>query len=256
MKSESRNRMVVAVAIAALILLALTIAAASIRLAVTAEGAAVQQTDMTQAGDGAADSEIQDRDSQSASKTTSVPDLVSLIGMDRRQAIDALGHGAQLIEGAQPLGIGAAAAEEVQIALTEEPSDIRSGTPTVYLSLDDAGTIVGAGYSTSLSSLGYGSISFADAIENELVVEETLADAGLIVSRGSAILPKDKIAYSSYDTDGTTLMTEDCSFGGEGMASGISYGWTAEVEYDYSIANATDNLNDTVRMIYIYISSQ
>ena len=114
--------------------------------------------------------------------------------------------------------------------------------------------VIESGYSAATSSLGYGSVSFTDAVQNEHIVEETLAEAGLTVSYGTAQLPEDKMLYSTYDTDGTTLVKEYCSFNGTGMADGVEHGWDAILSYDYSVANATDNLNDTIRTIYIYIS--
>ena len=76
------------------------------------------------------------------------------------------------------------------VALTEEPADTRSGTPTVYLGLDEEGKVVQAGYSAPLASLGFGSLSFADAVSNEHVVEKTLQEAGIPVEEGAAVLPE------------------------------------------------------------------
>ena len=53
--------------------------------------------------------------------------------------------------------------KSVTVALTAEPADSRSGTPTVYLGLDADGKVIQAGYSAATASLGYGSLSFADA---------------------------------------------------------------------------------------------
>ncbi len=63
------------------------------------------------------------------------------------------------------------------------------------------------------------------------------------------------MAYSTYGTDGTTLVKEYCGFNGQGTANGTEHSWEAVLSYDYSIANATDNLNDTTRTIFIYINA-
>ena len=49
---------------------------------------------------------------------------------------------------------------EVRVALTDEPADTRTGTPTLYLGLDEDGAVVQAGYSAGTASLGYGTLSF------------------------------------------------------------------------------------------------
>ena len=77
---------------------------------------------------------------------------------------------------------GNAVKKSVTVALTAEPADSRSGTPTVYLGLDADGKVVQAGYSAATASLGYGSLSFADAVKNEHIVEKTLREAGVNVA--------------------------------------------------------------------------
>ena len=144
---------------------------------------------------------------------------------------------------------------EVRVALTAEPADSRTGTPTVYLGLDADGKIIQAGYSTSTSSLGYGSLSFADAVRTEHIIEKTLAEAGVSVPEGAVELPEDAESYTSFDTDGTTRTKEYCSFNGEVDIDGARHAWSAVLSYDYSMANASDNLADTVRTIFIYVNS-
>lgn len=194
------------------------------------------------------------KSTQTTAKKTTVPKIVDLLGKTQDVAVAELKHGAQITRSLPVNEEGNPIKTDVQVALTEEPADTRSGTPTVYLSLDEAGVIIQVGYSAATSSLGYGTISFADAVEKENVVEQTLEDAGLSVPVGSVKLPTDKGAYSSYDTDGTTITKEYCDFSGMGTALGEQLKWESILSYDYSMANATDNLNDTIRTIYIYIS--
>ena len=141
------------------------------------------------------------------------------------------------------------------VALTEEPADTRSGTPTVYLGLDEEGKVVQAGYSAPLASLGFGSLSFADAVSNEHVVEQTLQEAGIPVEEGAAVLPEDKAAYSSYDSAGTTLVRENCTFEGEATIGDAVRSWSSTLSYDYTTANASDNLANTIRLIYVYVNA-
>lgn len=253
MQRSSRMRKVLIVVIVLLVLLLAGIGFFGFKIFQSAQDAAVQQTQVSDVntiteGDAGNDA------SANTSKKTTVPDLVGLLGHTQEEAIAMLQHGAEVTRSMEVNEEGNPVRLELQVALADEPSDSRSGTPTVYLSLNEGGVIIETGYSAATSSLGYGSVSFTDAVQNEHIVEETLAEAGLTVSYGTAQLPEDKMLYSTYDTDGTTLVKEYCSFNGTGMADGVEHGWDAILSYDYSVANATDNLNDTIRTIYIYIS--
>lgn len=253
MQRSSRMRKVLIVVIVLLVLLLAGIGFFGFKIFQSAQDAAVQQTQVSDAntiteGDAGNDA------SANTSKKTTVPDLVGLLGHTQEEAVAMLQHGAEVTRSMEVNEEGNPVRLELQVALADEPSDSRSGTPTVYLSLNEGGVIIETGYSAATSSLGYGSVSFTDAVQNEHIVEETLAEAGLTVSYGTAQLPEDKMLYSTYDTDGTTLVKEYCSFNGTGMADGVEHGWDAILSYDYSVANATDNLNDTIRTIYIYVS--
>lgn len=196
-----------------------------------------------------------DAAASSSVKKTSAPDLVSLMGLTRDEAVEALQHGAQVSDTSELNEEGNDVKTEVRVALTSEPSDTRTGTPTVYLGLDEEGLVIQAGYSASTSSLGYGSLSFSDAVENEHIVEKTLAEVGLSIEEGAVTLPDDKAEYSTYGSDGKTLVKEYCPFEGEALAGGASHEWSAVLSYDYNMANATGNLADTVRLIYVYVNA-
>lgn len=193
-------------------------------------------------------------ESTATAKRTTVPDLVSLIGMTQDEATKALAHGAQVSASSEVNEEDNPIKREVRLALTAEPADSRTGAPTVYLGLDEDDEVIQAGYSTSTSSLGYGSFSFADAVQNVGVIEQTLTEAGLKMPEHAVKLPADKMEYSTYASDGTTLTREYCDFTGEAPGSkGGEYPWTAVLSYDYSLANNTGNLADTMRTIYIYV---
>lgn len=251
-RKSTRMRKVLIVVVILLVLLIAALGVFVFQLVTTAQDTAVQQTNVTDTD--SIDAESTEKTTQSSTKLTTVPELVSLLGATQEEAIAQIGHGAEVTRSLPVNEEDNPVKTDVQIALTEEPSDSRTGTPTVYLSLDEAGTILQIGYSAATSSLGYGTLSFSDAVQNENVVEETLEDAGLTVSYGSAKLPEDKAEYQTYDSDGTTLVKEYCAFNGTGSANGNEYQWESILSYDYSMANATDNLNDTIRTIYIYIS--
>ena len=188
------------------------------------------------------------------SKTTDVPVLTALIGLTQEQVVEQLGHGATITlstpitdEADAPIGAN------VTVMLTGEPADAKSGTPTVYLTLDADGLTTQAGYSAATVSLGYGSLSFIDAVTNEHVVEKTLNDAGLVVENGTVALPS-KAEYSTYASDGVTLVSEKCTFDGTSNVDGVDYNWSSVLSYDYTAANASGNLTDTVRQISVYVT--
>lgn len=258
MRKSRRMRKILLVII--IILVALIIAGCILgyQLFQTANTAATQQSQSqdvsssTFTDEGAATKDA----STTTVKTTTVPDLVSLLGLNVDQAIEVIQHGAQVTSSVEVNEEGNPIRTEVRLGLTAEPSDTRSGTPTVYLSLDDNGAIIQSGYSVGTSALGYGSLSFSDAITNEHLIEKTLDEAGLKVDTGSVVLPEDKMVYSSYASDGTTLTRENCSFEGSGTtAGGAVLPWTAILSYDYTTANATGNLADTIRAVYIYVAA-
>ena len=214
--------------------------------------------------------------STEAVKKTSAPNLAGLMGCTQDEALEKLQqHGAVVTSTktteppAKEEGEGDAAAPaepaveddgdpvktSLTVALTAEPVDTRAGTPTVYLGLDKDGLVIQAGYSASAAALGYGAYSFVDAVKNNYIIERTLQEAGIAVPEGTAQLPEDKLEYSTYADDGTTLMKEYCPFSGMISIDGKDYLWSSVLSYDYSVANAAGdtNLSDVIRIIYIYL---
>ncbi|MCI8468402.1 MAG: histone-lysine N-methyltransferase [Eggerthellaceae bacterium] len=256
-KSRRMRRILIAVAVILVLLLAAG-AYFTWQLVQVAETSASQQAQAHQDQQQAAvlsPDEANDASSATTVKKTTVPNLTALLGLDQDQAIEYLAHGAQVASTREVNEEDNPVRQEVRVALTEEPADARTGTPTVYLGLGEDGLIVQVGYSTSTASLGYGSLSFADAVRNESIIEKTLAEAGVDVDEGSVALPEDKESYSTYDTDGKTLIKEYCSFYGEADVEGTPMQWSAVLSYDYTMANATSNLADTVRTIYVYVGA-
>ena len=192
-------------------------------------------------------------ESDSTEKVTDVPDLVSLLGMTQDEVVEAVGSGATVTRESEVNEEGNPVKTSVTIALTDEPADSRSGTPSVYLGLDEDGAVVKAGYSVATSSLGYGSLSFADAVETEHIIEETLAEAGVDIDSDDVELPEDRDSYTSYDSDGTTVTKESCTFSGTAEIDGEEHEWSAQLLYDYTTANSSGNLADTLRYVYVYL---
>ncbi len=254
-KSHRMRRVLIVIIILLVVLLAVG-GYFVVRMFQTVQSTATQQAQITSAEiDVNQTSDEAKETNTSTARRTTVPTLMTLFGLTQEEAVEQLQHGAQVSSSREVNEVGNPIVTETRVALTAEPADSRTGTPTVYLGLDAEGHVIQAGYSASTSALGYGSFSFADAVRNVGVIEETLNEAGLAVPEHSVVLPEDKMAYSSYASDGITLTSESCSFDGTVDQDGATYHWSAVLSYDYSMANATGNLADTMRTIYVYIST-
>ena len=185
-------------------------------------------------------------------KSTSVPALTSLIGTNIDSAASAIGHGAEVSSDEARNDEASNIKRVVRYTLTSDGGDSKSGIPTVTANVGEDSNIISLDYSAATKALGYGTVSFRDALNNEHVVENTLKEAGVSVDVGVATLGDDVPAsdYTTYASDGIKTTREERSFSGED--NGIQ--WSARLVYDYSIGNATDNLSDTVRTISISIS--
>ena len=188
-------------------------------------------------------------------KQADVPDLSAIMGKTQDEAIAILKRGAQ-VTATQPVADeGSVIKSNVTVSLTSEPADSRTAsTPTVYLGLNADGVVVQAGYSASASALGFGTLSFADAVTNERVIEKTLQKIGVGVPNEVVSLPENKDDYSTYASDGTTVVKERCSFEGTATVNAVPCTWSAVLSYDYTTQILTGNLNDTVRVIYVYVT--
>ena len=255
-KSHRMRRILIVVVVLLVILLAAGVFF-GVKLFQTAQTAAYQQTQQQQSSQEA--NSLQESDGQDSSsqtvKKTSAPNLTSVLGSTQDEAIAKIGKGAQVTSTNEVNEEGNPIKTDVRVALTDEPADTRTGTPTVYLGLDEDGKVVQAGYSAGTASLGYGALSFSDAVKNESIIEKTLQEAGIQVPTGTVTLPADKTQYSTYASDGTTLVKEYCPFTGQIDIDGAAHTWSAVLSYDYTVANASGNLADTIRIIYVYINA-
>ena len=200
----------------------------------------------------AASKEEATKEVETAEKKTSAPDLMALLDKTPEEAVKSLGDGAIITLDTAVDEAGSAVKKRQSVALTSEPVDSKSGTPTVYLGMDSAGKVIQAGYSAATNSLGYGTMSFADAVTDGRIIEKTLREAGLQVKDGVAKLP-DSSSYTTYADDGKTLVKEQCTFEGKATQDGLDCEWSAVLLYNYTAANASGNLADTVRTIFVYI---
>lgn len=207
---------------------------------------------------------VEATDAKKQSSRLTAPELVALLGATQEEAIEKVGRGATVSNSSditQETGEGDSKTTEVvgktvTVALTEQQADSKGNTPSVYLTLDKDGKITQAGYSASMSTLGYGDVSFSDAVLDKHVVETLLGDAGLKVEEGSVELPSPD-AYRSYADDGKTIAQEQYTFSGTAPSAGdgSQHAWQCRLNYDYSAANVSNNLADTLRIFYVYVNA-
>ena len=203
-------------------------------------------------------------DAKKQGSRLTAPNLVALLGSTEDEAISKVGRGATVASSSditEEKGEGDSKTTEVvgktvTLALTEQQADSKGNTPSVYLTLDKDGKITQAGYSAAMSTLGYGDVSFSDAVTEKHVVETLLGDAGLTVEDGSVELPSAD-EYRTYANDGKTIAQEQYTFSGEAPAAldGAQHAWQCRLNSDYSAANVSNNLSDTLRLFYVYVNA-
>lgn len=250
---RARGSLIAAVVL--VIILAIALAVVSM---LALNEAAQAETQQTQTGGTAAQPSADLQVSSSSSttkKTATVPALATLIGSDSEQAIDKLGHGAQIAKTADYSDDATGAVQRVTVVLTSEPSSSEYGAPTVYLDLNDKGAVVSASYRVAMSSLGYGAISFKQAVGKYRVIQNALEDAGISIPNSTKFtLPSNRKDYSSYQSDGKTLTKQQRTFTDQGSAAGMTYRWSGTISYDYAKANASGDLANTKRTLKVSVS--
>ena len=256
MKKSKRTRKVLIVIVILLILLAGALGYFIYKtFAASQEEAAHQAHEQVAAASKESMSDAAGHDTvDTTAQLTDVPTLTGLLGKTADEAVEELGRGALITQNRKVKEKGSNIKTNMTVALTEEPADAKTGTPTVYLGLNKKGKIIQVGYSAAASALGFGSLSFSDAVSSEHVVEKTLARIGVDVKEGSAVLPSDKSKYSTYQSDGKTIAKERCSFSGDTDIDGKPCEWSAVLSYDYTTQIVTGDLSDTVRIIYVYVT--
>lgn len=201
-------------------------------------------------------SQMQGSDSQSngSEKTATVPEIAGIIGTSVDDVTSAIGHGAQVTSDTEKDDEDDPIKRVVKYSLANDQGDSTSWNPVVIAYADKDNDITQITYQASTKALGYGTMSFQDAVANERIIEKIMAEAGLKISSDDVSLPDDKSDYTTYTDDGKRISKEELEFSGDADYSGTSVKWSARLLYDYTVSLATDNLADTVRMITVTIS--
>lgn len=149
--------------------------------------------------------EIAALDKETPDKTLYIPNLVDQLGKTVDEAVASIGQGATIIS---------TTPAETVINLNNESGSEKTGTPSIVVSTNQSNRITKISFSCNTALLGYGNYGFVDYVDNLHIIERSLSEAGLKVDDGKAKAPDNRATYTSYDSDGTTVVMESCDFSG------------------------------------------
>ena len=133
MRKSRRMRRVLIVVIVLLVVLIGVLGYLTWRLVTESQTLAAQQTQQQQ--DAQEVTAIQQEETKDAStettKKTEAPNLAAVLGLGQDEALAALAHGAQVTASKDVNEEGNPIKKDVTVALTDEPADTRTGTPSI-----------------------------------------------------------------------------------------------------------------------------
>lgn len=192
-------------------------------------------------------------DKDNPDKILNIPNLTDFLGKTIDEAVSLAGSGAAVSNSSPVNDPVSGAVLATTINLNNESGNVKTGTPNILIYTNRAGKIVKVTFTCNTFLLGYGSYSFSDMIDNLHIVEKSLNEAGLKVSQGTVSAPVDRSSYTTYDSDGTTVVSESANFDNSIFQNGRNYKWSANLTFDYSIANQKGNLGETIRTVSLTI---
>jgi hypothetical protein len=249
---RKRHKGLIAAIIVIIILLA-ALCFAGWRLLVAANDAARDSADAPEARPTI---EVDDETSSSTFEVQAV-DLTALIGLSQDDAVSALGDGATVVATTSSTTEGDNPQTTTYVTVNLPVTSTTRGqtTPSVYLTVGPDGLVSSAGYSNTLRQLGFNDASFVDAVNEQHAIELVVRACGIVVPDGVAVLPDDVGEYRTYADDGTTVRQDQYTFTGTDSSSdGIRYDWTCRLTFDYTAANLSNDLSDTVNQIYVTVT--
>lgn len=188
--------------------------------------------------------EIAASDKETPDKTLYIPNLVEQLGKTVDQAVANIGQGATIVS---------STTSETVINLNNESGNDKAGTPSIIATTNRSHRITKISFSCNTWLLGYANYSFVDYVDNLHIVEKTLTEAGLNVESGKVKVPDNRASWTTYDSDGTTVVMESCDFSGNQWQDGRNYKWSSNLNFNYSLANSKGDLSETIRLITITI---
>lgn len=193
----------------------------------------------------------ENNETESTDREVAVPNLHGALAKNYDEALATIAHGAQATsdESRDEDDEDNPIKRVVKLALNEDASDSKTSAPSVTLNFNNDDVVSSLSYQTSTKVLGYGSMSFHDAVVNDKIVGSSLQEAGISVSDDEIKLPEDASMYSTYTSSGAVSKEEQ-----EWSGSNDDCTWTAKLIYDYTLSLTTQKIDDTVRTISITVS--
>ncbi len=167
--------------------------------------------------------EIAASDKETPDKVLYIPNIVNLLGKTIDEAVNSIGQDAFVVSSTKISDYETGASNQTIINLNNEQANIKSGTPNIVADTNRSGRIVKISFSCNIRLLGYGNYSFVDLVDNLHLIERSYNEAGLYLEDGSVSVPANRSAYSTYDSDGTTLISENCDFNGNHWQDGRNF---------------------------------
>lgn len=204
---------------------------------------------------------VADTSVSSAKAVTEVPNLLSLFGKTVDGALTELGSSATLVSTAQAADDTLASVTSLAtVSLAGTSKDVTGNAvdkaADLYLSLDDAGTIVKVLYVVNLDNLGNGDVSFETALSDADFIDEVLSSAGTGVTDFTPEIPE-KSAYQTLTagTGGSQVVSkESYAYSGATTSSVAPTTWSLTLTYDHSVSNATGDVADVTRTMYVSLA--
>ena len=167
--------------------------------------------------------EIAASDKETPDKVLYIPNLVELLGKTVEGAVSSIGQDATVVSTTSITDHESGAVNQTIINLNNEQANVKSGTPNIVAFTNRSGRIVKVGFSCNIRLLGYGNYSFVDLIDNLHIIERAFTEAGLSIDDGEVSAPTERSKYTTYDSDGTTLISENCDFNGYQWQNSYNY---------------------------------
>ena len=195
---------------------------------------------------------IEVSDKETPEKILYIPNLTNMLNKKLATGVEAIGRGANLNKLDNVSGAGNIT-KQYAYDLTNEKSGSKTISTNVIFYTDNTDNILKISFKGDITSLGYANISFKDIINNEKIVDKSLKEAGLENIEHTNSLPLDNTKYTTYASDGTTATNLTYNFTGISYKNDSKYTWSTSILYDYTKANESGNLADTLRSLTITV---
>ncbi|MDR0350044.1 MAG: hypothetical protein LBH64_00645 [Coriobacteriales bacterium] len=197
---------------------------------------------------------------------TSIPDLVSLFGLNIDEVKARLGKDFQLTK-------TDAATDEMNPAVkqlatfsytpsisgdtTNMTANITLPSESIYISLDESGKVVDIYYVCDMRLLGYPEKSFDELLMSSELVTGALESAGVQPRDFSYMppAPEESIVYDNPNSQNRKVVKQTQIFSGRTTSEAVPTAWTLTVTYDYGAGvTSTQEFREAARTINLRLA--